>query len=160
LLFAQGPLTPPGAPAPTMKSLDQVEARIIINTTNTPGNANTQFIISAPGSYYLTGNITGVSGKHCIFVSSANVTIDLNGFMLIGVGGSGTAIYDGAVNHGNTVVRNGTIASWGGSGIDLSSSFDSIVENLIVTNNTGFGLKMSDACALRNCVVRDNASDN
>jgi hypothetical protein len=27
LLQAQGPLTPPGAPAPTMKALDQVEPR-------------------------------------------------------------------------------------------------------------------------------------
>ena len=42
-IFAQGPLTPPAAPAPTMKTLDQVEARTIINATNTPGNGTNQF---------------------------------------------------------------------------------------------------------------------
>ena len=38
-----------------MESLDQAEARIIVNATNTPGDATTTFIISQPGSYYLTG---------------------------------------------------------------------------------------------------------
>ena len=47
---AQGPLTPPGAPAPTMKTLAQVEPRIAI--TNVP------FTINRPGSYYLTTNLT------------------------------------------------------------------------------------------------------
>ena len=45
-IFAQGSLTPPGAPAPTMKTLDQVEARTIINATNTSGNSINQFIIT------------------------------------------------------------------------------------------------------------------
>ena len=50
--FAQGPLTPPGAPAPTMKSLDQVEPRIAVNSTNTPGGADSLYKITQPGSYY------------------------------------------------------------------------------------------------------------
>src|SRR6478735_5297203 len=78
--FGQGALTPPGAPAPTMKSLDQVEARTIVNSTNTPGDASNTFIISAPGSYYLTGNLTGVSGKSGIQINADDVSLDLNGF--------------------------------------------------------------------------------
>jgi len=54
---------PPGPVAPTMKSLSEVEPRIAINATNTPGDADSLFKITQPGSYYLTGNITGVAGK-------------------------------------------------------------------------------------------------
>src|SRR6476661_5778712 len=73
--FAQGSLTPPGAPAPTMRSLDQIEPRKPIDSTNTPGDATSVFKIVASGSYYLTGNVTGASGKHGISVAASNVTI-------------------------------------------------------------------------------------
>ena len=68
--LAQGSLTPPGAPAPAMKMLDQIEARTPINATATPGDASNQFIISAGGSYYLTANITGVSGKNGMSINA------------------------------------------------------------------------------------------
>ena len=55
--FAQGSLTPPGLPAPTMKSADQIEPRTIVNAVNTPGDANNLFIITNSGSYYLTTNL-------------------------------------------------------------------------------------------------------
>src|SRR5471030_2422790 len=50
-VFAQGNLIPPGAPAPTMKSLDQIASTgIAINAANTPGDSNYDCIISTAGS--------------------------------------------------------------------------------------------------------------
>ena len=155
--FGQGPLTPPGTPTPTMKTLDQIASSgIAINAINTPGDGANLYIISAPGSYYLTGNITGVNGKRGILLNSTNVTIDLNGFEMIGVPGSGVGISDGGVNQGNATIRNGTIRGWGLSGIYLATSFDSLIHDLIVANNGQDGITGGDACHIRECVFRDN----
>src|SRR5450631_2260337 len=127
-VFGQGALTPPGPPAPTMKSLDQVASTgIAINAANTPGDGADLYVISSPGAYYLTGNVNGVSGKNGILIKATNVTLDMNGFALLGVGGSLVAITDGGVNHGNASIRRGSILGWGGNGIDLSHSFGSLV---------------------------------
>ena len=62
-----GPLSPPaGAVAPTHKTLTEVEPRTPINSTTTPGDANSTFKITQPGSYYLVGNLVGSSGRHGI----------------------------------------------------------------------------------------------
>ena len=83
LAFGQGSLTPPGAPAPTMKTLQQVEPRVPISTAGAT--------ITQSGSYYLTCNLVGASGVNGINVNADNVTIDLNGFVLDGksLGASG-----------------------------------------------------------------------
>ena len=83
-----GDLNPPAGPVtPTMKTLTEVEPRIAINAVNTPGDAFSTFKITQPGSYYLTGNVTGAAGTSGIRVASGQVTLDLNGFTLEGAGG-------------------------------------------------------------------------
>jgi parallel beta-helix repeat protein len=151
---------PPGPVAPTGKTTNEIEPRIAINATNTPGDSANLYIISASGSYYLTGNITGVSGLRGILLNANNVTIDLNGFEMIGVAGSGNAISDGGVNQGNATIHNGTIRGWGFSGIYLATSFDSRIHDLIVTNNGQNGITGGDACHIRDCVFRDNGFSN
>jgi len=88
--FAQGALTPPGAPAPTMKSLDQIQPRTPINTL--PGDSQDLYVITNSGSYYLTTNITATSFFNAILIKASGVTLDLNGFTISSTGANGTAI--------------------------------------------------------------------
>src|SRR5579863_106653 len=83
-LFAQGSLTPPAGPAPTMKTLAQIEPRSPISAL--------PFVITNSGAYYLTTNLTGISGSDGIIVQADNVDLDLSGFALIGVAGSGNGV--------------------------------------------------------------------
>lgn len=104
--FAQGPLTPPGAPAPMMKTLDQIEPRALI--------VSAPFTITAPGSYFLGSNLT-VSAGNAITIAASGVTLDLNGFtiqstaspaggtgILIGSGQRNLAIFNGHIQGGVT----------------------------------------------------------
>lgn len=116
--FAQGSLTPPGAPGPTMKTLAQIEPRTPISSA--------PFTISQPGSYYLTTNVT-VSSGDAITIAIDNVTLDLNGFtisstrpvatsdtaILLTASRRNIAIYNGHISSG---VTNSAAGVFGGGG--------------------------------------------
>jgi hypothetical protein len=141
-----------------MKTLDQVEARTPIDAKHTPGDANSLFIISKAGAYYLTGNVTGSAGKNGITVNASNITIDLNGFGL--AGGSATS-KNGILLGSGTVdvtIRNGTVHNWGGSGVDGTASNALRTENIRVFNNNSFGIRTGDNAAVLNCVALANGS--
>ena len=158
LAFAQGSLTPPGAPAATMKSLDQIQPRVPISYVD--------FYIGSPGSYYVTTNLVGGPygvpgpGPWGLYIASDNVTVDLNGFTLQGVPGSysGIHIYG---SHTNIIVRNGIIAGWGQNGIDYQSGSlpqNVILENLTITGNTGIGIVVGNGYVVSNCSIQNNGS--
>ena len=146
--FAQGSLTPPGTPAPTMKSLAQIEPRTPISSI--------PITISNAGSYYLTTNLTGAASSSGITVSADNVTLDLNGFALVGVGGSLNGI-TAPTPISSFTVRNGTIRNWIGSGISVSAS-DSTFERLSLLSNSSTGLSGGTHALVRDCAVASNGS--
>ncbi len=120
-----GPLDPSAGPiTPTFKTLSEVEPRTAINSTNTPGSGNAVYKITAPGSYYLTGNINVPATMYGISVAGVDVTIDLNGYTISGVGYDG--IYGSAAG-GSLTVRNGTIR---GLGTGIETSQTAIVEDV------------------------------
>lgn len=167
--FAQGPLTPPpGPPAPTMKRLDEVEPRVIVNATNTPGDAANSLIISAPGSYYLTGNVTGEADKHGISIQASDVTLDLNGFAVIGGSVAGT-IYGIHVTaatpaRSGITVRNGSVRGWRGGGVHALAA-TIWAEKLGVSDNLGAftipnpaGIAAGNGSMIKDCVATGNAA--
>jgi Right handed beta helix region len=148
--FAQGSLTPPGAPAPTMKTLTQVEPRAPISSV--------PITITNAGSYYLTTNLTGAAGQAGINIATDNVTIDLNGFGLYGGASSGSGVVNG-IARTNIVVRNGIISGWNGGGISCGLANNGCFEHLQVANNPGGGLSAGPGCVVQNCVAQANGGN-
>ncbi len=109
-LLIAGPLTPPAGPVTsTMKTLTEVEPRIAINATNTPGDASSTFKITQSGSYYLTADVVALANKIGISVTASNVTIDLNGYGIISSAGAANAAIEKVSSTGNLSVRNGSV---------------------------------------------------
>ncbi|MCC6383335.1 MAG: right-handed parallel beta-helix repeat-containing protein [Dehalococcoidia bacterium] len=157
-----GPLDPPAGPiSSTYKTLTEVEPRIAITATNTPGDADSLFRITQPGSYYLTGNVQGVAGRHGIEIAARNVSIDLMGFGVLGVPGSLDGVRtDGALD--SISVRNGSVSNWGGDGVDLVSAgpgTGAVVEGVQSSGNASNGIAVALGAVIRACTAAGNGQD-
>lgn len=152
--LAQGSLTPPGAPAPTMKTLDQIEPRTPIGTTTTPGDATALYIINKPGSYYLTGSITGVVGKAGIRIETPSVSLDLMGYSLVGVPGSLRGIT--VVGGEGYSFRNGSILNWGDDGLNAGGG--ALVESVNVSGNGVHGIRTGAKSRVVKCAASNQGS--
>lgn len=134
-----------------MKTLDQLEARTPVDATHTSGNSLWLYSISVPGSYYLTGNVNGVAGKGGIFISVSNVTLDLNGFSVIGVPGTGIGIN---VNGSHFRVFNGQVRSWDYHG--LAAGEYASVDRITASGNKLTGIIADYGSHVSDCVVSAN----
>jgi hypothetical protein len=155
--LAQGGLTPPGAPASTMKTLLQIEPRTDVLTL--AGNGNNQYIIIQSGSYYLTTNITGVASKNGINIQADNVRLDLNGFTLYGGVTNSQAGITVTGPHVGLVIRNGAVSGWGGNGITAGTASDSEFEHLRAMTNGNIGMKVGSGNTVANCIAIENNAD-
>ncbi|KAA3608116.1 MAG: right-handed parallel beta-helix repeat-containing protein [Planctomycetota bacterium] len=121
------------------------------------------FTIDQCGSYFLTDCLTGVSGSHGIQIQADDVTLDLNGFSLIGVAGSWSGIDAGFNNLKNIVVKNGTIRDWGQDGINVGQNgangpVNGHFSNLKLFNNGGNGLDAGRASTVVDCSAHLNGA--
>jgi hypothetical protein len=155
-----GPLDPPtGAIAPSYKTLTEVEPRIAINLTNTPGDADSTFKITQPGSYYLTQNFVTKAGSFSgIEIAAPNVTIDLNGFTL---SGNNAAMRPGIIASAvaeNVSICNGSIVDYRNTGIELTNSVNVSLENLRVKNCLNGGYLVTGAYRISRCIANNNSA--
>jgi parallel beta-helix repeat protein len=146
--FAQGLLTPPGPPGPTMKTLQQVEPRTPISSL--------PFTITESGSYYVTTNLDGGAGLG-LMIGNSQVSVDLMGFELAGGTGSGILV-SGA--RSNLWIRNGTLRGWSGWGMNVFLASGCTVENVRFSANgsttTVGGLRLGSSSVVRNCSADRN----
>lgn len=156
--FAQGSLTPPGAPVPTMKTLDQIEPRKPIMAL--------PYTVEEPGSYYLTGPLN--SANTGITIASSDVTIDLMGFTIRGAQNTNhpgiQAVGGEDVMLRNVVIRNGGVAQFG-VGILIDNTQSGRVQDVIVHQNTAQGIFVrqtgNGVCSditVENCAITDNGA--
>ncbi|MFO0830814.1 MAG: right-handed parallel beta-helix repeat-containing protein [Phycisphaerales bacterium] len=155
-----GPITPPAGPvSSTYKTLNEVQPRTAIGAATTPGDADSVCKITQPGSYYLTGNLQGVAGKHGIEITCSAVTIDLSGFTVAGVASSLDGISVTQAGQRGIAVRNGNITGFGGDGVDTraNSASDCRFENLTAADNGGAGISVKDGSVVSGCIATGNA---
>ncbi len=151
-IIAQGDLLPSGAPAPTMKTLDEIftaaESRMPISEAVTIGR---------PGSYYLTQNIFVKGDSDGIIIKASNVTIDLNGYSIIGpsIGSSNGISCSGQYN---IKIMNGNIANFGDDGVSCSGTSDTTVLNLCTSDNGLYGIYLGANSIVKNCISTENGS--
>lgn len=176
-LFAQGSLTPPGAPSATMKTLDEIHAAIAtiednlsdvasdlakiearIDLATIDGSTLCHHNITASGSYYLSGNLA-VTKTMGILISADDVTIDLNGFTIArseSSGGKGLYLNGGT---SRTTIRDGGIRGFAyGVHYGTSPSIPemTVCERLRVSGCTTAAIRVGNNSKTIRCQAQDN----
>lgn len=143
----QGALTPPGTPAASMKTLQQIEPRTPISAL--------PFTITNGGSYYLTTNLQSGAGVDGITIQASNVTLDLGGFFL---GGNGTGLSGILVSGAqqSIAIGNGTIRGWTVAAVNATGARQVHCSGLRILENTADGLLAGSQSLVAGCTASGN----
>jgi parallel beta-helix repeat protein len=155
-------------------SAGAVDGTIEINQAKVMANGGFPYVISASGSYRLSGGLTVPASTDGINVTAANVAIDLNGFSVAGPGTLNGEIEGiNASGVGGVRVENGTVTGFGtglfaGSfgivrnvqantnGFGIEAGNNTVVEACTANNNSGAGIQ----CSVQGCVISGNTANS
>ena len=135
-----------------------VDGTVLINQSTVMAAGGFPYTISTPGSYRLSGNLIVPDGNTtAIKITSSFVTVDLNGFSILGPvtctgtsfavtscsstgSGSGVAtVFTGSLIS-NVVVSNGNVKGMGSYGVNLDGCQGCNVEKVIAQQNGSIGI--------------------
>lgn len=129
-------------------------------TTNCTPITTVPYTIAVQGVYCFTGNLaTAITSGVAITIATSNVTLDMNGFKLGGLGAGpstqATGIY--SYQRQNITIRNGIVRGfqhgiWLDDIAPFTTSQGHLVEDVLADQNTFFGFRVVG----RACVVRRN----
>jgi hypothetical protein len=111
--------------------------------------------LSQSGKYKLTGNLNVPAGRNGINVTANYVTIDLNGFRIFGADQAIVGIK--AANRDGLTVMNGTVSGFTSHGIETRAF--AIIQDMQITNNGGFGIKLVENGRVLRSTISENTSD-
>ncbi len=134
----------------------------------TPGDApGFPVTITQPGSYVLSGILTVPDANtDAIVINASHVTLDLNGFAILGStdcsgglnpcagAGTGTGIKTPAVQF-NITIRNGTIQGMGSAGIALQGD-SHLVEYVHARSSGAYGISVEESNDEGSSIVQHN----
>jgi hypothetical protein len=99
--------------------------------------------------------LTQTSAATGITIGNNDITIDLNGFALIGTNGIAEGISYAGITRNNICIKNGTIRNWR-SGVQLTGGGNCLIDQVRIYGNTENGIIATAACTVTDCYVADN----
>lgn len=154
----------PPASAFAAEGVLEINQTCAVETGCFPGDAAGYPVeITSSGSYRLTSDLTGIAANiDGILLSSARITIDLNGFSLVGFAlgsGTGNGITGSGTNGsvaGFATIENGAIRGFRALGIALAGATGVRLDRVTLDFNAGGGVHLGDEAQ----VVGSRFSDN
>jgi len=106
----------------------------------------------------LAGDLFGAPGANGVTIDADDVTLDLNGFSLIGVPGSQSGVFvDTSNGFGNNVtIRNGAIHNWDADGVHAGTAVATTVEDIWCDTNAGEGINVANQSTVTDCLVSNH----
>jgi hypothetical protein len=129
-------------------SAGAVDGTIEINQAKVLAAGGFPYTVSKPGSYRLTGNLTIPGSTDGIDVTADGATIDLNGFSVTSITGSGVGV--NASGGGDITVENGQVTGFS-DGVD--SGPWGIVRKVHAEANSHYGINAGNYSVVEGCTA-------